>query len=36
MTLQQMIAALELTDIIDRLEENVDMLYSGNITKKAK
>jgi len=36
MTLQQMIAALELTEIIDRLEENVDMLYSGNITKKRK
>ena len=36
MTLQQMIAALELTDIIDSLEENVDMLYSGNITKKTK
>lgn len=36
MTLQQMIAALELTEKIDSLEENVDILYSGNITKKAK
>ena len=36
MTLQQMIAALELTEIIDSLEENVDMIYSGNITKKRK
>ena len=31
-----MIAALELTEQIDSLEENVDMLYSGNITKKRK
>ena len=36
MTLQQIIAALELTEKIDSLEENVDILYSGNITKKAK
>lgn len=36
MTLQQMIAALELTEKIDSLEENVDIHYSGNITKKAK
>ena len=36
MTLQQMIAALELTEVIDSLDENVDMLYSGNITKKSK
>ena len=36
MTLQQMIAALEITDKIDKLEENVDIFYSGNITKKAK
>jgi len=36
MTLQQIIAALELTQIIDSLEENVDLLYSGNITKKRK
>ena len=36
MTLQQMIAALELTDKIDSLEDNVDILYSGNITKKRK
>lgn len=36
MTLQQMIAALELTEKIDSLEENVDISYSGNITKKRK
>ena len=36
MTLQQMIAALELTEKIDSLEDNVDILYSGNITKKRK
>lgn len=35
-TLQQMIAALELTNKIDSLIENVDIIYSGNITKKAK
>ena len=36
MTLQQMIAALGLTKVIDSLDENVDMLYCGNITKKSK
>jgi hypothetical protein len=36
MTLQEMIAALELTNKIDSLEENVDIHYIGNITKKTK
>ena len=36
MTLQQMIAALELTEQIDSLEDNIDIVYQGNITKKAK
>ena len=36
MTLQQMFAALQLTNKIDSLEENVDILYTCKITKKTK